>query len=146
MIDHPLPDVLVDSSVWIDHLRRADPVLTPLLQTSRVRMHPMVLGELACGNLPMRQRTLGWLERLPSMPLAGIADVSTLIEGRRLYGRGVGLIDVHLLASTLLVPGCELLSRERRLDGLAQALRIAAVDEPPRLHRSRSTAATGGYR
>jgi len=131
VIENPLTGVLVDSSVWIDHLRRRDPVLKPLLEAERVRMHPMVLGELACGNLPARQRALAWLGQLPGMPLATANDVSRLVETHRLYGRGVGLIDVHLLASTLLMPGCELLSRDRRLARLAQELSIAATDEPP---------------
>jgi hypothetical protein len=94
--------VLVDTSVWVDHLRFGNPRLASLLENGDVVCHPFIIGELACGNLPERADTLGCLLELPRTSVAGQDEVMSLIEGYRLMGTGLGFIDVHLLAAARL--------------------------------------------
>lgn len=94
--------VLVDTSVWVDHLRFGDPQLASLLEDGDVACHPFVIGELACGNLPERTELLGRLNEMPRTDLASQAEVMSMIEAHRLMGTGIGFIDVHLLASARL--------------------------------------------
>lgn len=112
--------VLVDTSVWVAHFRARQAALVDLLVADRVLMHPLVLGELACGTPPQRQRTLADLALLRPSPQATLDEVRHLIERERLYGLGCGLIDLSLLASTLLAPGARLWSHDQRLQTLAQ--------------------------
>jgi len=94
--------ILVDTSVWIDHFRHGNERLRQLLEAGEVATHPMVLGELACGNLVRRAEILRLLERLPGIPLAPDRVVMQSIESRRLWGKGIGWIDAHLLTASLL--------------------------------------------
>ena len=94
--------VLADTSVWVQHFRRGEPTLANYLSEGLVLMHPFVSGELACGNLKSREVILSDLRALPPAKLASNAEVLQLIEDRRLWGRGLGWVDVHLLASALL--------------------------------------------
>ena len=91
--------VLVDTSVWIDHFRYSDAELVSLLNRSRVLMHPFVLGELACGNLVNRAEILNLLANMPQLPIMDDTFVLSFIEQHTLTGKGIGYIDVHLLAS-----------------------------------------------
>jgi hypothetical protein len=91
--------VLVDTSVWVDHLRRGDDGLESLLQDGRVVTHPMVIGELACGALSARRTTLAFLRALPSTAMKDAEHVLAFIEKQRLFGRGLGWVDMNLLAS-----------------------------------------------
>ena len=116
--------VLVDTSVWIDHLRRANGRLTELLNDSKVLMHPFVVGELALGMLRQRSEVLALLGTMPRAPVASDAEVLQFIERRGLVGQGLGLVDVHLLASAVL-GGIALWSHDKRLNVVAAALRIA---------------------
>lgn len=112
--------VLVDTSVWSDHFRKPSAVLTELLRLDQVLTHPMVLGELACGTPPEpRLRTLADLELLLPAQQAHPGEVRDLIEREKLYGLGCGLVDLTLLASTLLTPGATLWTRDQRLTSLA---------------------------
>lgn len=124
--------ILADTAVWVDHLRSALPSLAALLTSHPVpvRMHPFVLGELACGNLRDRQR---WLERLADLPSVTVARpgmVLEVIEHRRLMGRGIGYVDAHLLASALL-DHAQLWTRDRRLAGIAAELGVGYVEPRP---------------
>ena len=110
--------ILVDTSVWIDHLRVGNERLRALLQNDQVLCHPFIIGELACGNLHNRNEVLHLLEALPSVPVADHSEVLHLINTHRLYGQGLGWIDAHLLASALLT-GCELWTSDRLLHTLA---------------------------
>ena len=110
--------ILVDTSVWIDHLRRGNERLKSLLHDDQVLCHPFVIGELACGNLRNRNEVLYLLEALPGVPVADHTEVLHLIDAHRLYGQGLGWIDAHLLASALLT-GCELWTSDRLLHALA---------------------------
>ncbi|MGA7414875.1 MAG: PIN domain-containing protein [Bryobacteraceae bacterium] len=94
--------VLVDTSVWVSHLRSGEPRLTEFLEKGLVLMHPAVIGELACGNLRNRRAFLSHLAELQEAASATNEEALLLIEGRKLWGRGVGWIDAHLLASSLL--------------------------------------------
>lgn len=117
--------ILVDSSVWVDHLRLGEPELADLLEAGRVLMHPFVLGDLACGNLRDRAETLGLLGQLPSIEVASDEEVRYFIEQRALAGRGIGYIDAHLLAAAALAAGARLWTRDRRLEGVARGLGLA---------------------
>lgn len=93
--------VLVDTSIWIDHLRSANPRLATLLVNGEVVCHPFVVGELACGNLKSRSTVLSLLDSLPSLAVATHKEVLHLVDRRKLMGRGLGWIDMHLLAAAL---------------------------------------------
>ncbi|MGB2831986.1 MAG: type II toxin-antitoxin system VapC family toxin [Methylotenera sp.] len=119
--------VLVDSSVWIDHLREGDAILKELLTQNNVLIHPFVRGELALGNLRQRTEVLGLLDNLPHANIADYEEIIFFIEKHALFGLGIGLIDVHLLASTLLQNNTLLWTRDKRLLAVAMRLNIAAT-------------------
>ena len=121
--------ILVDTSVWVDHLRAGDPALAATLEAGQAMMHPFVLGELACGNLRNRQEALELLSKLPHAPTATDAEALTFIEQRALMGRGIGYIDVHLLASAALSGTALLWTRDRRLAIVAAELELAFHEE-----------------
>ncbi len=120
--------ILVDTSIWIDHLRRNNPDLRFLLNRGQVVIHPMVIGELACGNLPNRFDVLEQLEGLPQVSVATDVEVLFFIEQRQLMGRGIGYIDAHLLASAMFDRDALLWSRDRRLMSLATEMDIGYTD------------------
>lgn len=94
--------VLVDTSVWINHFRKGESRLQCLLYEEQVMIHPMVIGEVACGYLKKRKEILTLLQSLPQVNIANDLEVLTLINNKKLYGLGIGWIDVHLLTSALL--------------------------------------------
>lgn len=116
--------ILVDTSVWVDHLRAGDPALAGLLEAGRVLMHPFVLGELACGNLRDRGKVLALLHDLPCAPVADEQEALLYIDRHTLHGRGIGYVDVHLLAATTLHSGARLWTRDRRLHSVAESLSL----------------------
>jgi predicted nucleic acid-binding protein len=115
---------LVDTSVWIDHFRTADPELAALLAAGSVRTHPAVIGELAVGNISRRESTLRDLGLLPRVREASHAEVLTLIESRTLHGRGIGWVDMQLLAAAL-AGGVRLWTHDKRTRAAAVELGIA---------------------
>jgi predicted nucleic acid-binding protein len=117
--------VLVDTSVWIDHLRNKEPLLIQLLKSNRVLSHPFVRGEIALGHLKQRQIILSALDNLPQAPVAFADEVNLYIESHALFGLGIGLIDVHLLASTQLAINTKLWTRDKRLLTIANRLNLA---------------------
>lgn len=116
--------ILVDTSVWIDHLRSGDEALVALLNESRVLMHPFVLGELACGNLRNRDEVLGLLKDLPRATVASDEEVLFFIERHALMGRGIGYVDAHLLAAVALAGVARLWTRDRRLRAVAEEFEV----------------------
>ena len=120
--------VLVDTSVWVDHFRQHNSALTKLLESDMVLMHPMVLGELACGTPPARAQTLADIERLQQTQQASLREVLDFIDREKLHGLGCGLVDMVLLASALMTPGIALWTLDKRLCGLAERFKV--------LHRS----------
>ena len=117
--------ILVDTSVWIDHLRIGDAQLTVLLEEAQVLAHPWVIGELALGQLSRRSEILGLLSNLPQTTVATETEVMTLVETQHLFGRGIGYVDTHLLAATLLTTDARLWTRDKRLAAVAADLGIS---------------------
>ncbi len=117
--------ILVDTSVWIDHLRSGDDRLVELLDSSQVLAHPFVIGELACGNLHKRDEVLRLLNDLPQAPVASQEEVLHFIERNKLMGKGIGYIDAHLLASTALADTALIWTRDKRLQKIAKKQKLA---------------------
>jgi len=117
--------ILVDTSIWVDHLRGVDNGLTGFLDAGMVLTHPFVIGELALGNLAAREIVLSSLSDLPRAVLATDAEVLHFIDRHVLSGRGVGYVDIHLLAAARLTAGTELWTRDKRLHRIAVQLGLA---------------------
>jgi predicted nucleic acid-binding protein len=118
--------VLVDTSVWVDHFRNRNEALVSLLTLDLVLSHPLIVTELACGTPPVpRARTLADVATLPQARQATLDEVRSFIEREELYGLGCGVVDLALLAATLLTPGSRLWSLDRRLTQLAQRFDVA---------------------
>jgi predicted nucleic acid-binding protein len=115
-----------DTSVWIDHLRVGDDRLAALLVDGSILTHPFVIGEIALGHLRQRDAVLAALEGLARVEIATDAEVLRFIESHALFGRGVGYLDVHLLAATKLTPGARLWTKDKRLRSVAEELGLAA--------------------
>ena len=118
--------VLADTSVWIAHFRRADPLFQSLLAMDRIACHPLVVLEIACGTPPApRERTIADLKRLQSAVVATTDEILALIERHRLHDSGCGAIDMAVLAGVLLTPNTSLWTRDKPLAALAAQLGIA---------------------
>jgi len=120
--------VLVDTTVWVDHFRHRNAALAALLELDLVMVHPLVVGEIACGTPPRRLQTLSDLNALRHVPQASMPEVLAFIERERLHGTGCGVVDLLLLASTLLSPGTELWTLDKRLCAMAQ--RFGVMHKP----------------
>ena len=117
--------ILVDTSVWIDHLHSHDPALMKLLDDGRVLCHPLVIGEVAMGALRSRDKKLSELRELPTTVIADHDEVLRLVAQRSLHGIGIGYIDAHLLAAAQLTPDARLWTRDTRLHKVALTLNLA---------------------
>ena len=117
--------ILVDTSVWIDHLRWPEIALLDQLKANNVLTHPMVIGELACGNLPERPTFLRNMDAMPRIEVGTHQQVRDLIESEQLMGRGIGLMDVHLLYSVLHGERALLWTRDERLNRIAKEFSVA---------------------
>jgi predicted nucleic acid-binding protein len=115
--------MLVDTSVWVDHLRRGNATLVALLEQTQVWTHAFVVGELACGNLAQRNKLLSALTTLPHTPIAGHDEVLAFLESHRLMGRGLGWVGIHLLASARLAK-LPFWTLDKRLAAVATALQL----------------------
>jgi len=122
--------ILVDTNIWVSHFIAENKHLKQLLENNKVVMHPYIVIELALGSLRNRMDTIALLESLPELPVAELEEVRELIEVRSLYGKGIGFVDVHLLASLLIaaVP-TEIWTDDTNLAGSAQSLGVLA--KPP---------------
>ena len=114
--------ILVDTTIWVNHLRSGDAALTGLLESNQVVMHPMVIGELACGNLRNRQPLLKLWQSLNTLPQASHNEVLYFLEQHLLMGQGIGYIDIHLLAAVTLAGDARLWTRDKRLVTVAARL------------------------
>ena len=112
--------VFVDTLVWVEHFRYRNVVLVGLLELDLVMVHPLVLGEIACGTPPNRSQTLADLSGLQQIQQASLGEAMQFIERERLFGLGCGLTDLLLLASTLMSPGVDLWTVDKRLCTLAE--------------------------
>ena len=117
--------ILVDTSVCVDHLRRANLELVDLLERGQVLVHPFVVGEIACGSLSDREAALELLRQLPAEAVADPDEALGFIELRGFHGEGIGYVDLHLLASAALTAGSTLWTRDKRLRETADALNCA---------------------
>lgn len=116
--------ILVDTSVWIDHLRHGEGRLAEALTAGRVLVHPFVIGELALGSMQQRDVVLGALMDLPRAEVATDNEVFAFIEEEKLFSLGIGFVDAHLLAALRLTPGAFLWTRDRRLCAVADRLKL----------------------
>lgn len=117
--------IIADTMVWANFISHGDALLKDLLTREATLMHPYVRGEIALGNLAHRARILADLDILPQAPVAAHDEVLSLIESARLFGTGVGLVDAHLLAATMLIPNGRLWTRDRRLLAVTEKLGLA---------------------
>ncbi len=118
--------ILVDTSVWIDHFRATNRRLAELLVDGHVLCHPFVIGELACGNLRRRTEVLSLLNSLPQLPVRSAEDVMRFVDAHRLMGKGLGWVDVNLLAA-VVVSKETLWTKDRRLADSAHRLGVAGA-------------------
>jgi predicted nucleic acid-binding protein len=122
---------LVDTSVWVNHFRHRSSSLAALLEEDRVVCHPLIVGELACGHLSHHREILSFLSALPLAPVIDDAEVYDFIESHRLYGQGLGRVDVHLLAAARLHE-TTFWTHDRALQRATEKLRCAYdAGEPP---------------
>jgi predicted nucleic acid-binding protein len=119
--------ILVDTSIWVDHLRVRDETLAGLLEAGMVLGHPFVIGELALGNLANRHVVLSALSDLPKTEIATDAEALHFIDREQLFGQGIGYVDAHLLASARLTGAARLWTRDKRLHGIAVRLGLAVT-------------------
>lgn len=117
---------LADTSIWVDFLRSGDAVLGTTLNQGRICIHPYIIGELALGSLNNRSEILGLLNNLPQSQSATHDEVMDMIKTRKLNSRGIGYVDCHLLASTILTPDTRLWTRDKRLLRLSQDFDVFA--------------------
>lgn len=118
--------ILVDTSIWIDHLAHGDEQLQTLLNDDMVLTHPYVIGEIAMGSLQKRTETIQTLDALRGVAVASPAEVMALMNFEHLFGSGIGYVDLHLLAATRLEPSTLLWTRDKRLERVAKRLNLAA--------------------
>lgn len=130
--------ILVDTSVWVDHLRGADLALAALLEARQILTHPYVIGELALGSLRNRGVVISALTDLPSAIVADNSEVMAFIQRNALFGRGIGYVDVHLLAAARLTAGASLWTNDKRLKAVAETLGLSMLGQ-----RSSRTGAMG---
>ena len=114
--------ILIDTSVWVDHLRVGNPTLVHFLEAGTVLTHPFIVGEIALGNLRQRVAVLSALSDLPGARVATDAEVLHFIDGCRLFGHGIGYVDAHVLAAVQLTPGAGLWTYDKHLHRAAQRL------------------------
>lgn len=118
--------ILADASIWIDHFRSEVLPFRALLDTRQIVIHPFVVGELSLGSLRNRSTVLADLRDLIFVRAASDDDVDEMIERQRLWGRGIGYVDAHLLASTMVNDDCFLLTRDKRLAEVAHEAGVLA--------------------
>lgn len=120
-----MKDVLVDTAVWSQHFKHNSEDLQRLLLTNRVRMHPMILGEIACGTPPSRATTLSHFALLPTVATATNQEVMDFLDRHQLYSKGCGWVDFHLLVSVLISENTAFWTRDKRLRTLAKQFKVA---------------------
>jgi predicted nucleic acid-binding protein len=118
--------ILADTSVWVDHLNEADPVMTRLLAAGKVAVHPLIAAEIALGSLHNRRKKLAAIDALWHVNLAELDEVRRLIESHCLWSKGLGVTDVHLLASCMMTLGVQLWTRDKALAQIARSLGLCA--------------------
>jgi len=120
--------ILADTSIWVEMFRRGafKAEMSNLVANDQLCIHPFVIAELACGSIPARQKTLTYLGQLTPLPTVHLTDVRIMIESRRLWSKGIGLTDAHLIASCLATPGTHIWTIDAALGRVAESLGIRA--------------------
>jgi len=118
--------ILVDTSVWVDHFRSGNSALAKILNDGDVICHPFIIGELACGNIKKREEILSLLQALPVAKQVNHDEILEFIEAKKLMGKGLGYVDMHLLSSALL-SGALLWSLDKKLNNLSVNLNVGFV-------------------
>jgi len=118
--------VIVDTSIWIDFFHKGLPELADLLEQNKVFSHPFIIGELACGTFRQRSHIFALLNDLPAVPVLEIAEVLAFIELQQLFGRGIGLVDVHLLGSAVLSQS-KIWTSDKHLQRVAEGLNVSHI-------------------
>lgn len=118
--------LLVDTCVWVNHFRKRDPILFAELQENNVSIHPFIITELVLGSLPKRREAIAALDELPKVEVAHTDEVRRMIETHLFFQQGIGFVDAHLIASTMITPGTFLWTQDQRLRKLAVTLSISA--------------------
>lgn len=126
-----MSSVLVDTSVWVKHFRESNPELIHLIDSDEVLVHPMIVAEISCGTPPSRINTLSDLAALQQVQQPNLSEVMDFIERENLYGQGCGIVDMILLASTLITPGSALWTLDKRLSSISEKF---GVNYSPKLH------------
>jgi predicted nucleic acid-binding protein len=120
--------ILVDTSIWIDHLHVTDPVLGAMLERDEAGIHPLVIEELALGSIARREDVLDLLADLRQFPVLRHGEMLLLVRRHRLWGRSLSAVDVHLLGAVALVPGAKLWTRDKRLVQAAKTIGVPVFD------------------
>jgi len=118
--------ILIDTSVWVNHLRKSEPRLQTLLLAGEVYCHPFIIGELACGSIKNRQEIISLLQSLPSTRTVNDNEFLYFIEQNKIYSKGIGYVDIHLLASTKL-ESIKLWTEDKRLKNVATTLGLSYI-------------------
>ena len=126
--------ILIDTAIWIDHLRSPEPIVSTLLDRNDVLIHPFIVGELSVDSFKNREAILSDLRDLPRATVANDDEVLTFVTKNTLYGIGIGYIDAHLLASVQLTAGALLWTRDKRLHVAANRLGLAMIWQGSRPH------------
>jgi hypothetical protein len=121
--------ILVDTAIWIDHLHSVEGDLVELLRTDEAGCHPQIIEELALGSIKQRDEVLDLLSNLYQFPVLTHDEVLELVDRKRLWGRGLGAVDAHLLGSVLLVRGARLWTRDRRLKAACEEAGVLSFGE-----------------
>lgn len=121
--------ILVDTSIWIDHLHGSEPVMLTLLEQNQVGYHPFVVQELSLGSIRNRDSVLGMIENLEQFPMMSHLETKTLVRSGQLWERGLSAIDVHLLGSVSLVGGARLWTRDKRLRKACEDLGVGYLEQ-----------------
>ena len=119
--------ILADTSVWVDHFRKRNATLYLQLQRNNITIHPFIVTELCLGGVPDRRNAIALLDRLPMVKVAQLNEVRRMIEAHSLFQRGIGFVDAHLIASTLITAHTLLWSRDKRLRDVAETLGLSAA-------------------
>lgn len=121
--------ILADTSIWVDYLRSANPEMEQRLADGRIVIHPFIVADIALGSLRNRRKVMNGMEALLEVRVAQLSEVRHMIEAHSLYSKGIGLTDVHLIASCLLTPGTQLWTRDSAMEKTARGLGIGV--NPP---------------
>ena len=121
--------ILVDTAIWIDHLHSVEHSLVELLRTDEAGCHPGVIEELALGSIKQRDEVLDLLSNLYEFPVLSHDEVLQLVDRNRLWGRGLGAVDAHLLGSVLLVRGAQLWTRDTRMKAMCEEVDVLLFSE-----------------